>query len=160
MSIAPAFILLLQFAAKASATAPDNPQFGLCFEITETAVIDNPRLALDVMNELKQTGIGISIDDYGSGLSSLSYLRAIPAEELKIDKVFVENLGNGNSNTFLVKSTIDLAHPRHETHGRGCRNCGCPRDPAHNGCGHDPTPPELPASLRSLHVLTVDDHPG
>lgn len=82
----------------------------LCFEITETAVIDNPRLALDVMNELKQAGVGISIDDYGSGLSSLSYLRAIPAEELKIDKIFVENLGNGNSDTFLVKSTIDLAH--------------------------------------------------
>lgn len=82
----------------------------LCFEITETAVIDNPRLALDVMNELKQAGVGISIDDYGSGLSSLSYLRAIPAEELKIDKAFVENLGSGNSDTFLVKSTIDLAH--------------------------------------------------
>ena len=82
----------------------------LCFEITETAVIDNPRQALDVMNELKQAGVGISIDDYGSGLSSLSYLRAIPAEELKIDKVFIENLGNGNSDTFLVKSTIDLAH--------------------------------------------------
>ena len=82
----------------------------LCFEITETAVIDNPRLALDVMNELKQAGVGISIDDYGSGLSSLSYLRAIPAEELKIDKVFVENLSNGSSDAFLVKSTIDLAH--------------------------------------------------
>ena len=82
----------------------------LCFEITETAVIDNPRLALDVMNELKQAGVGISIDDYGSGLSSLSYLRAIPAEELKIDKVFVENLGKGSSDTLLVKSTIDLAH--------------------------------------------------
>ena len=62
------------------------------------------------MNEFKQAGIGISIDDYGSGLSSLSYLRAIPAEELKIDKVFVENLANGNSDAFLVKSTIDLAH--------------------------------------------------
>lgn len=82
----------------------------LCFEITETAVIDNPRLALDVMNELKQAGVGISIDDYGSGLSSLSYLRAIPAEELKIDKVFVENLAKGSSDAFLVKSTIDLAH--------------------------------------------------
>jgi EAL domain-containing protein (putative c-di-GMP-specific phosphodiesterase class I)/GGDEF domain-containing protein len=82
----------------------------LCFEITETAVIDNPRLALEVMNELKKAGVGISIDDYGSGLSSLSYLRAIPAEELKIDKVFVENLGSANCDAFLVKSTIDLAH--------------------------------------------------
>lgn len=82
----------------------------LCFEITETAVIENPRLAMDVMNELKSAGVSISIDDYGSGLSSLSYLRSIPAEELKIDKVFVQSLANGSSDTLLVKSTIDLAH--------------------------------------------------
>jgi diguanylate cyclase (GGDEF)-like protein len=82
----------------------------LCFEITETAVIDNPRLAIDVMKDLRNAGVGISIDDYGSGLSSLSYLRTIPAEELKIDKVFVQGMARGNSDALLVKSTIDLAH--------------------------------------------------
>jgi diguanylate cyclase len=82
----------------------------LCFEITETAIIDNPKLALDVMNELRAAGVGVSIDDYGSGLSSLSYLRAIPAQELKIDKVFVQNMKQGNCDALLVKSTIDLAH--------------------------------------------------
>jgi EAL domain-containing protein (putative c-di-GMP-specific phosphodiesterase class I)/GGDEF domain-containing protein len=82
----------------------------LCFEITETAVIDNPKLALDVMKDLRDAGVGISIDDYGSGLSSLSYLRTIPAQELKIDKLFVQNMARGNSDALLVKSTIDLAH--------------------------------------------------
>jgi diguanylate cyclase len=82
----------------------------LCFEITETAVIDNPKLALDVMNDLRAAGVEISIDDYGSGLSSLSYLRTIPAQELKIDKVFVQGMAGGNSDALLVKSTIDLAH--------------------------------------------------
>jgi EAL domain-containing protein (putative c-di-GMP-specific phosphodiesterase class I) len=82
----------------------------LCFEITETAVIDNPRLALDVMKDLRDAGVGISIDDYGSGLSSLSYLRTIPAEELKIDKLFIQGMVRGNSDALLVKSTIDLAH--------------------------------------------------
>ncbi|HEX5007605.1 MAG TPA: EAL domain-containing protein [Hyphomonadaceae bacterium] len=82
----------------------------LCFEITETAVIDNPRLAIDVMKDLRAAGVGISIDDYGSGLSSLSYLRTIPAEELKIDKLFVQGMAQGNSDALLVKSTIDLAH--------------------------------------------------
>lgn len=82
----------------------------LCFEITETAVIDNPKLAIDVMNELRSAGVEISIDDYGSGLSSLSYLRTIPAQELKIDKMFVQGMANGNSDALLVKSTIDLAH--------------------------------------------------
>ncbi len=82
----------------------------LCFEITETAIIDNPKLALNVMAELRAANVGISIDDYGSGLSSLSYLRAIPAQELKIDKLFVQNMAHGNSDALLVKSTIDLAH--------------------------------------------------
>ena len=82
----------------------------LCFEITETAVIDNPKLALDVMKDLRDAGVGISIDDYGSGLSSLSYLRTIPAQELKIDKVFIQGMARGNSDALLVKSTIDLAH--------------------------------------------------
>lgn len=82
----------------------------LCFEITETAVIDNPKLALQVMTELRDANVGISIDDYGSGLSSLSYLRTIPAQELKIDKLFIQNMAPGNCDALLVKSTIDLAH--------------------------------------------------
>ena len=82
----------------------------ICFEITETAVIDNPALALGVMKDLRDAGVGISIDDYGSGLSSLSYLRTIPAQELKIDKVFVQGMAHGNSDALLVKSTVDLAH--------------------------------------------------
>jgi len=82
----------------------------LTFEITETAVIDNPTLALDVMNEFARNGVGVSIDDYGSGLSSLSYLRTIPAQELKIDRVFVQGMVRGNSDFLLVKSTIELAH--------------------------------------------------
>jgi len=82
----------------------------LCFEITEAAVIDNQKLALDIMTELRAADVDISIDDYGSGLSSLSYLRTIPAHELKIDKLFVQGMAKGNSDALLVKSTIDLAH--------------------------------------------------
>lgn len=82
----------------------------MCFEITETAVIDNPEVALNVMRAFAEAGIGVSIDDYGSGLSSLSYLRIIPAQELKIDKAFIDGLAAGGSDSLLVKSTIDLAH--------------------------------------------------
>ncbi|MDB5438298.1 MAG: diguanylate cyclase/phosphodiesterase with extracellular sensor [Caulobacteraceae bacterium] len=82
----------------------------LCFEITETAVIDNPQAALDAMGRLRDQGIAISIDDYGSGLSSLAYLRRIPAHELKIDKAFVLGLGETSREGLLVRSTIDLAH--------------------------------------------------
>ncbi len=82
----------------------------LCFEITETAVIDDPETALDSMNAFREAGVMISIDDYGEGLSSLSYVRSMPAEELKIDKSFILKLDQRENDALLVKSTIDLAH--------------------------------------------------
>ena len=82
----------------------------LCFEITETAVIGNPDVALGVLERLAEAGIPVSIDDYGSGLSSLAYLKQIRADELKIDKAFVLNLEAGGKDALLVKSTVDLAH--------------------------------------------------
>jgi len=81
-----------------------------CFEITETAVIDNPKLALEHVELFAQNGIRIAIDDYGSGLSSLAYLKQLPAHELKIDKMFVETLTANRRDALLVRSTIDLAH--------------------------------------------------
>ncbi len=82
----------------------------LCFEITETAVINDPEKALRIINLFRSTGIAISIDDYGAGLSSLSYLKQIPANELKIDKSFILTLTEGRSDELMIKSTIDLAH--------------------------------------------------
>ncbi len=82
----------------------------LCFEITETAVIDNPQTALELISAYAAAGIPISIDDYGSGLSSLAYLKQIAAQELKIDKAFVLNLAAGQRDALLIKSTVDLAH--------------------------------------------------
>ncbi len=82
----------------------------LVFEITETAVIDNPEIALRTIERFKAAGIGISIDDYGSGLSSLAYLKQIRADELKIDKAFVLTMDESQRDALLVRSTIDLAH--------------------------------------------------
>lgn len=82
----------------------------LCFEITETAVINDPDKALRIINLFRNTGIGISIDDYGAGLSSLSYLKQIPANELKIDKSFILAMTEGRSDQLMIQSTIDLAH--------------------------------------------------
>jgi len=82
----------------------------LCFEITETAVIDNPEVALGIIERFSAAGIAVSIDDYGSGLSSLAYLKRIRADELKIDKAFILSLDDSSRDALLVKSTIDLAH--------------------------------------------------
>lgn len=82
----------------------------LCFEITETAVMDNSERALTMIARFKDAGICVSLDDYGSGLSSLAYLKRIPADELKIDKAFVMGMDQSSRDALLVKSTIDLAH--------------------------------------------------
>ena len=82
----------------------------LCFEITETAVMTNPDIALRIIDRFADAGIAISLDDYGSGLSSLAYLKQIRADELKIDKAFILGLDQSARDGLLVKSTIDLAH--------------------------------------------------
>lgn len=82
----------------------------LCFEITETAVMDNPEMALRIVDRFAEAGIAVSLDDYGAGLSSLTYLKQIRADELKIDKSFILGLDQSARDALLVKSTIDLAH--------------------------------------------------
>jgi EAL domain-containing protein (putative c-di-GMP-specific phosphodiesterase class I)/GGDEF domain-containing protein len=82
----------------------------LCLEITETAVIENPELALAMIERYAAAGVAISIDDYGVGLSSLAYLQRIRADELKIDKSLVLTMADSQRDALLVRSTIDLAH--------------------------------------------------
>ena len=91
--------------AEVSASTAD-----LCFEITETAVMDNPEMALRIFDRFADAGVSVSLDDYGSGLSSLTYLKQIRADELKIDKSFILGLDQSSRDALLVKSTIDLAH--------------------------------------------------
>lgn len=79
-------------------------------EITETAVIDNPDMALEQLHRLRDAGFTLSIDDYGTGLSSLSYLRELPVHELKIDKSFVLELASEEADRVLVRSTTELGH--------------------------------------------------
>jgi EAL domain-containing protein (putative c-di-GMP-specific phosphodiesterase class I) len=82
----------------------------LGFEITETSVIRDPGSAIANLNIFADHGIAIAIDDYGAGLSSLAYLKQLPARELKIDKMFVLQLTSSNRDPLIVRSTIDLAH--------------------------------------------------
>ena len=97
------------FAQRALALVADAPG-RIGFEITETAVIDDPDGALVNLHAFSAAGVRIAIDDYGSGLSSLAYLRQLPANELKIDRMFVSGLRGSNRDPLLVRSSIDLAH--------------------------------------------------
>ena len=82
----------------------------IALELTETAILDDPGRAVENLKRLSALGCKISIDDYGTGYSSLAYLRRLPLHELKIDKSFVMGMANDASDDLIVRSTIDLAH--------------------------------------------------
>ena len=82
----------------------------VCLEITETAVIGDPEAALKAFAAFAEAGVALSIDDYGSGLSSLAYLKRIAAEELKLDRSLIVDLAYGGRDALLIRSTVDLAH--------------------------------------------------
>lgn len=79
-------------------------------EVTETGVIDDPQHAFANLQDFVDAGMKIAIDDYGAGMSSLSYLKRLPAHELKIDRTFVAELSRSHRDPLIVRSTIDLAH--------------------------------------------------
>lgn len=83
---------------------------GMGVEVTERSMILDPTLAFANIRRLRESGLKIAIDDYGSGLSSLTYLKQIEADELKIDKSFITSLGTSHRDPLIVRSTIDLAH--------------------------------------------------
>jgi diguanylate cyclase (GGDEF)-like protein len=82
----------------------------LRLEVTETAVMANPALALATLTELHALGIRLSIDDYGTGYSSMAYLKRLPVDELKVDRSFVLNMDTDHSDAVLVRGAIDLGH--------------------------------------------------
>jgi diguanylate cyclase (GGDEF)-like protein len=86
------------------------PAHRLCLEITESALMDEPALALAHLNELAALGVKLSIDDYGVGQASLAYLKSLPVDELKLDRSFVTAIADSPRNAAIVQSTIMLSH--------------------------------------------------
>lgn len=80
------------------------------FEITEGVMMDDVTSTLQCMEKLRRTGIGFSVDDFGTGFSSMNYLRQLPINELKIDRSFVFEMENNESDRMIVQSIIDLSH--------------------------------------------------
>jgi len=86
-----------------------NPS-SIKLEITESMTITDPDKALGIIEGLKAIGIEMSIDDFGTGYSSLAYLKKLPVDELKIDRMFVDDMNNDKDTRAIVQSTIELAH--------------------------------------------------
>jgi len=79
-------------------------------EITEGVLIEDFDRGLALLRRLKALGVRISMDDFGSGYSSLSYLQAFPFDKIKIDRAFVMNLGRNPQSAAIVRAVIGLGH--------------------------------------------------
>lgn len=89
-----------------SGVSPSN----IIMEITESLIITNPSLAVEILSKLKEKGVRIAIDDFGTGYSSLSFLHYFPFDVLKIDRSFVTNMTDNRKSMKIVRGITELAH--------------------------------------------------
>jgi EAL domain-containing protein (putative c-di-GMP-specific phosphodiesterase class I) len=104
------FPALVRRLLEETGTAPEE----LCLEITETALAGDAALAARALEELTRHGVAVSVDDFGTGYTSLFGLRSLPVSEVKIDRAFVMELDRRSVDRSIVRSIIELAH------GLGC----------------------------------------
>lgn len=95
--------------AKIIEDSPLEPHW-LNLEVTESAIVHDLERAVDTLNRIKALGIGISIDDFGTGYASLTYVKQLPASELKLDQLFIKDLTTNSSDHIIVESTVQLSH--------------------------------------------------
>lgn len=88
----------------------DAPASSFIFEVTESAAMSDTATAIAALRRYRDLGLAISMDDYGTGQSTLTYLRQLPLSELKIDRSFVQDAHSNHDDGVLVRSTIELAH--------------------------------------------------
>jgi EAL domain-containing protein (putative c-di-GMP-specific phosphodiesterase class I) len=85
------------------------PANALCLEVTETSIMADPRRSINVLESLRALGITIAVDDFGTGHSSLAYLKGLPVGEIKIDKSFVLSMVANADDEAIVQTIVDLA---------------------------------------------------
>ena len=121
----------VQMMLKAHGLNPDR----LTLELTETEALHGADGAIAMLDALRSTGVRIAIDDYGTGLSTLEYLKKVPANEIKIDQSFIKAMRVNRSDLIMVQSTIALAHSLGRTVvAEGVEDRQCLEELAAMGC--------------------------
>lgn len=100
------FVEVLVGALKDTKMPPTN----LVLELTETAVMQNPEVAISILDKINKAGVKLAVDDFGTGYSSLNYLRQLPISKLKIDRSFINDIGVDQNGEAIVKAILALAH--------------------------------------------------
>ncbi len=88
----------------------DLPPKLLGLEITESGVMQDPAVAIQLLRQLRALGLDLAIDDFGTGYSSLAYVKQLAVTELKIDRSFIRNIAQDSKDRAIVRSMIELAH--------------------------------------------------
>jgi len=86
------------------------PPGALLVEVTEDSFVSEPERARELLLELRSRHVEVAIDDYGTGFSSLAYLRDLPVQELKVDRSFVDTVLSDPRSRVIVDSTTQMAH--------------------------------------------------
>jgi diguanylate cyclase len=133
----------------------------LDLELTESSVMGEIEWTIASLNELKKLGVRLSVDDFGTGHSSLSHLKHLPFDTLKVDRSFVNNLGQGSVDSAIVASIVELAHAlglsvtaegvEHEAQLEDLRTLGC--DTAQGFHLGRPQTPEAITALLATQTL-------
>jgi diguanylate cyclase (GGDEF)-like protein len=112
INVSPRTLLDPEFVSLVDAALSVNglPGDSLMIEITETAILADPDRARTVIQELRDRDVGVSIDDFGTGFTSLAHLKQLPISEIKIDQEFIHGLTDNGIDHSIVEYTIRLAH--------------------------------------------------
>lgn len=107
----PSFLTQIEYVLRDTGLPPSR----LMLEITESVVLEQREEGITRMNRLKELGVLLSIDDFGTGYSSLAYLRDLPADEVKLDRTFIQTLAHSVQDRALVRAIVELSRVFHFT---------------------------------------------
>jgi diguanylate cyclase (GGDEF)-like protein/PAS domain S-box-containing protein len=102
----PDLVQMIELALRDTGTPPDK----LSIEITESVLVLETQFVQTAVSQLKRLGVGLTIDDFGTGHSSLTYLRRLPVDQLKVDRSFVAGMSRGEQDASIVSAVISLGH--------------------------------------------------